>query len=91
VVEAEKKPRYERYRKKDIWTWPDTRDFFRVLEEQAELGKIVSEYANPVMIIRPDNEWCEIVIGEAPEPTKTEGTRLFIDSATGKIVPGMAK
>jgi hypothetical protein len=91
VVGAERKPRYEQYRKKDIWTWPDTGDFFRVLEEQAELGKIVSEYENPVMIIRSDTERCEIVIGEVSDPAEGKGTRILIDSATGKIVPSMAK
>lgn len=90
VVGAERKPRYERFRPKDILTWPDTRDFFRVLEEQAGLGKVVGEYANPMMIIRPDSERCEIVIGEAPDPGEA-GTRIFIDSATGKLVQGMTK
>jgi hypothetical protein len=90
VVGAERKPRYERFRSIEIWTWPDTRDFFRVLEEQAGLEKIIGEYANPVMIIRPDNERCEIVIGEAMNPDGT-GTQIFIDSATGRIVQSVAK
>ncbi len=90
LVGAEKKPRYEQYRDKDILMWPDTGDFFRVLEEQAGLEKIVGEYANPVMILRPDIERCEVVIGEAPDPDRA-GTRIFVDSATGRIVPGMAK
>ncbi|MDT8900846.1 hypothetical protein [Anaeroselena agilis] len=91
VVGVERKPRHEQYRKRDIWAWPDTGDFFRVLEEQAGLGKIVSGYENPVMIIKSDAERCEIVIGEASTPVEGRQTRIFIDSATGKIVPGMAK
>jgi hypothetical protein len=46
--------------------------------------------ANPVMILRPDIERARIVIGEAPDPDRA-GTRIFVDSATGRIVPGMAK